>query len=208
MSPVQAYFYPDCLGRILLLAMDEILGPGGAKSVLTFANLPKLIEQKPACSRELKFPFQDVSQIQTALEGVYGVRAGQGLSCRIGQASYKFILREFGADLGLTDQEFRLLPLPARLQAGLASLADFYNRFTDQHVHLDRQTNLTFWHIENCAFCWERQALEPVCGLAVGFLQEALYSFSGGKYYRVEENNCVACGATECTILIDTVPMG
>jgi ribosomal protein S27AE len=41
----------------------------------------------------------------------------------------------------------------------------------------------------------------------VGFLQEAFYWVSGGKYFLVEEKNCIACGDSTCTIVIDQAPM-
>jgi predicted hydrocarbon binding protein len=207
MTSTQAYFYPDCLGRILLQAMDEILGINGVKSVLNFANLADYIGHEPACDRELNFPFRHVSGIQAALEGIYGARAGQGLACRLGRASYKYILREFGSELGLTGLNFHLLPMPTRLKSGLQSLADLYNRFTDQRVRIVPEGNLVSWNIMKCPFCWGRQGIEPACGLEVGLLQEALYSFSGGKYFCVEEKSCVACGDIECKIEIDQIPM-
>jgi predicted hydrocarbon binding protein len=43
--------------------------------------------------------------------------------------------------------------------------------------------------------------------LAVGLLQEALYWVSGGKYFHVEEKNCIASGDSTCTIVIEQAPM-
>ena len=38
------------------------------------------------------------------------------------------------------------------------------------------------------------KAYDPVCHLAVGLLQEALYWVSGGKVFNVEEKTCIAAG--------------
>ena len=43
--------------------------------------------------------------------------------------------------------------------------------------------------------------------MAVGLLQEGLYWVSGGKYFNVEETDCIAKGDLACTIMIDKVPM-
>jgi predicted hydrocarbon binding protein len=39
----------------------------------------------------------------------------------------------------------------------------------------------------------------------VGLLQEALYWVSGGKFYYVEEEDCIAMGDAACVIIIDKV---
>jgi hypothetical protein len=119
----------------------------------------------------------------------------------------KYGLHEFGPELGLTDLAFRLLPLPTRLKVGSEALAGLFNQFTDQRVRLEVDEKHSYWHSERCPLCWERQADGPCCTQAVGFLQEALYWVSGGKYFLVEEKNCIACGDRTCTIVIDQTPI-
>ena len=77
----------------------------------------------------------------------------------------------------------------------------------DQRVRLDEHDGKLYWIIERCPLCWERKAAEPVCHLAVGLLQEALYWLSGGKIFNVEEIACLARGDQACTILIDQTPL-
>jgi predicted hydrocarbon binding protein len=55
--------------------------------------------------------------------------------------------------------------------------------------------------------CWKRRADLPVCHLAVGLIQEALYWATGGKWFSVEETTCIAKGDPVCTIMIDKRPM-
>jgi predicted hydrocarbon binding protein len=43
--------------------------------------------------------------------------------------------------------------------------------------------------------------------MAVGLLQESLYWMSGGKFFSVEETRCIACGDSECNIVIEKLPM-
>ncbi len=207
MKSAPVYFYPNRMGRIILLAMEEILGHNGVNAVLNLAHLPNYIDQYPAYNQDLKFPFEHVSRLETALESAYGPRAGRGLSLRVGRACLKYGLREFGPELGLTDLAFRVLPLPTRLKVGSEALAGLFNQFTDQRVRLEVDKKHIYWHIERCPLCWERQADGPCCDLAVGLLQEALYWVSGGKYFLVEEKNCIACGDSTCTIVIDQTPM-
>jgi predicted hydrocarbon binding protein len=207
MKPLLTYFYPNHLGRIILQAIEEILGHNEVNAVLNFACLPDYLSKYPDSGQDLKFPFEHISRIQAALESLYGSQAGRGLALRIGRACLKYVLREYGPDLGLTGMAFRLLPLPARLKAGTEALVDLFNRFTDQRVHLDVIKKQIYWQIERCPLCWERQSIDPCCSLAVGLLQETSYWISGGKFFQVEEKNCIACGDGECTIVIDQIPM-
>ena len=204
----QPYYYPNRMGRVILLAMEEILGHSGVNAVLNLVKLPEYINHYPPYNQDLYFPFKHISQLQAGLEGAYGPRAGRGLAVRVGRACLKYGLREFGPELGLTDLAFRLLPLQTKIKTGSEAFAVLFNNFTDQRVRLDRDEKFIYWQIERCPLCWERQADAPCCHLAVGLLQEALFWVSGGKYFEVEEKKCIACGDSTCTIVIDRTPMG
>lgn len=200
-------YYPNRMGRIVLQAMEEILGHIGVYAVLNLAHFSDLIDQNPATNLDLKFPFEHFSRLQTAFERAYGPRAGRGLSLRVGRACLKYGLREFGPELGMTDLAFRLLPLPARLKVGSEALAELFNQFTDQHVNLEVDKKQLYWHIERRPLWRERQADGPCCTLVVGLLQEALSWFSRGKTFLVEEKNSNAGEDRLCTIVIDKTPI-
>jgi len=200
-------FHSNRMGRIVLMAMEEVLGHSGVNAVLHLAHLPDYIDQYPAYNQGFKFPLQHLSLLLTAFESAYGPRAGRGLFLRVGRACVKYGLREFGSELGITDLAFRLLPLPTRIKVGSERLAGLFNQITDQAVHLEVDEKYISWQIKHCPLCWERQADIPSCVLAVGLLQEALYWVSGGKNYLVEEQKCIACGDSTCTIVIDRTPM-
>ncbi len=201
------YYYPDRMGRVILLAMEEILGRSEMEAILGLAGLPEYMHPVSPCDRGSQFPFEHVSSIQNALESAYGARSGRGLALRIGRVSFTYGMREFGAELGLTDLTFRLLPMPAKLKGGSEAFAGLFNRFTDQRVRLERTDDLIYWHIERCPLCWQRRTEAACCQLAVGLLQEAFYWVSGGKYFQIEETKCVALGDSACTIVIDLEAM-
>ena len=73
----------------------------------------------------------------------------------------------------------------------------------DQQVRVEVETDRLYWQIERCPVCWKRHGDVPLCHLAVGLLQEALYWVSGGKFFNVEETNCIAKGDAVCTIVIE-----
>jgi hypothetical protein len=201
------YYYPNNMGRIILLAMEEILGHNGINAVLNMADLSNLIDHYPPNNLDLEFKFNDLSKIQATLEEAYGPRGGRGLALRSGRASFKYGLREFAPSFEETDNAYRLLPLNEKIHVGGQILMDTFNTYSDQRVRVEENKEQYTWHIDRCPLCWERQSDSPVCQFAVGLLQEALFWVSGGKFYIVEETHCIAKGDKSCTIAINKQPL-
>jgi len=198
----QTFYYPNKMGRIILLSLEEVIGQENVSVVLKQAGLDHYINHFPPDDLELKFSFSELSQLQVGLEQLYGPRAGRGIALRAGRVCFKHGLREFGPMLGLADLSFRLAPFDAKLRMGAEVFADIFNRFTDQRVRVESTPQALAWHIDVCPVCWQRTTDAPVCHLAVGILQESLYWVSGGKVFKVEETACIAKGDSSCTILI------
>lgn len=203
----ETFYYPNQMGRIILMSMEEVMGRNGVNAVLKLASQQALIEKENSDDTKLDFPFSTVGALGGTLEQVYGPHGGRGLATRIGRACFNYGVRQYSTQMGLTETAFRLLPLPAKLNAGARAFAELFNKFTDQRVRIEEDGKKLLWHIERCPLCWERHAHEPVCHLAVGLLQEALYWLSGGKIFNVEEQTCIATGDKTCTIVIDQSPI-
>jgi predicted hydrocarbon binding protein len=193
------------MGRIVLLAMEEILGRSGLNALLRSVSLAEYID--PPSEQDLAIPFEHIAALQAALETTYGTRAGRGLALRAGRACFKYGLREFGPELGVTSLAFRLLPLPAKLETGGRALAALLNKNLEAQVTLDLDRGHFSWKIESCPLCWGRTTDSPCCHLAVGLLQDAGYWVSGGKTFLVEETRCIAHGDSACTIVLDPHPI-
>ncbi len=201
------YYYPNKIGRIVLLAMEEIMGRNGVNAVLNLAKLRHLINNYPPNNFDRQFGFEEVGSIQQSLDDMYGPRGGRGLALRAGRACFKYGLKEFGPVLGIADLAFRLLPLNMKLKVGAEVFADTFNKYTDQRVRLGEEEDRLIWHNERCPICWGRKSDSPCCHLAVGILQESLYWVSGGKNFSVQEIACIARGDETCTIVIDKKPL-
>jgi len=199
----QQYFYPNKMGRTILQAMNEVLSHVGASAVLNLADLQHRISQLPPDNLDKEYSFEELSRTLLTLEQLYGPRSGRGLALRTGRTCFKYGIRDFGVLIGSTELAFRLLPLETKLRVGAGLFAELFNNYSDQVVRVDETSTQFFWHIDRCPICWQRSANEPICHLAVGVLQEALYWVSGGKYFNVEETECVAKGDPCCTIVVD-----
>ena len=201
------FFYPRKMGRIILLGMEEVMDINGVDALLQLAPLEDFIQKPSPAAASQPIAFEKISLLQSTLEQAYGPRGGRGLALRVGRACFKYGLKEYGSMLGLTETAFRLLPLPAKLYTGAKVFADLFNKHTDQKVRVEEKDNNILWHIDQCPLCWNRKADEPICHLAVGLLQEALYWVSGGKVFNVEETACIARGDKSCTITMDQTPL-
>lgn len=201
------YFYPNKMGRIVLTAMEEIMGRHGVNAILNLAHLHHLVNNYPPNNLQLGFAFDEFSTIQRTLDDMYGVRGGRGLALRAGRETWKYALREFMPILGITDLAFRTLPLGIKIKIGLDVFAETFNKFTDQKVRLGEDERGYLWIIERCPVCWQRTAVSPTCHLAVGLLEESLHWVSRGRRFNVEEVSCIAAGDETCTIVISKKPL-
>jgi predicted hydrocarbon binding protein len=201
------YYYPNKMGRIVLLGLEEVLGRTGINAVLNLARLPGYINCYPPNNLDRCFEFGDLGKLQGALESLYGPQGGRGVALRSGRSCFKYALREFGSLLGITDLAFRLLPSNEKMSRSVSIFADIFNDYSDQRVRIEETATHIFWYVERCPVCWGRHTDQPTCHLLVGILQEALYWVSGGKYFSVQETSCIAAGAAACTIEIDKQPI-
>jgi hypothetical protein len=128
------FFYPNKMGRIVLLSLEEIIGPNAVKAVLNHAGLDHYLKKFPANDLKKQFKFDELIQIQVALEKLFGPRGGRGIALRAGRVCFKYGLRDFGPKLGFSDLAFRLAPLETKLHAGASIFADIFNQFSDQQV--------------------------------------------------------------------------
>lgn len=195
------------MGRIVLTAMEEIMGRHGVNAVLNLGKLRHLVNSYPANNLELGFRFSELSTILQTLDDMYGVRGGRGLAMRAGRETWKYALKEFAPVLGIADLAFRTLPLGIKLKIGLDVFAQTFNRFSDQRVRIAEDTRVYLWIIERCPVCWQRTSPTPCCHLAVGLLEQSLDWVSRGRRFLVKEETCIAAGDETCTISISKKPI-
>jgi predicted hydrocarbon binding protein len=190
------------IGEILLLGVEEIISRSGMNAVLNLAHLtPEGTLEFGEIVRRME--YKDIAAVTQALESMYGPRGGRGIALRAGRASYKYILRQNGTVMGITDLNFRLLPVPARLKTGLDALALLMSKIGDEQVSVVETDQAWIWRSQRCPLCWQRSSKEAVCHFTVGLLQEFFAWASSGRVYSVTETECQAAGADACLFQID-----
>ena len=202
------YYYTNMIVRFTLEAMEEIMGKNGLNAILNLAGLPHLIDNYPPANLDKEFEFADFSSLMGALEDMYGPRGGRGLQLRAGRVGFARGGQKMGAMVGVGDLAFKVLPLGAKLKAGLPAMAMVFSQFSDQKSTVSDEGDYYAYRMAPCPVCWGRTADRPICFAGKGLLEEGLHWVSGGRKFRVEEIECVAMGDEACTYAIYKEPIG
>lgn len=201
------YYYPNRMGRIILLAYEEVVRHTALHALLKMAGHSHYAHTPPVNNNDKQFPFEVIGGLTQALLDMYGPRGARGVALRVGRVCFKHGIREYGAMMGVAELTFQLLPMSIKLEKGARAFADLLNNHTDQIVRLQETPETLYWHIDRNPICWGVETAQPCCHLAVGLLQESLLWLSGGKTFQVEETACIACGDDACTIAIKRKPL-
>jgi predicted hydrocarbon binding protein len=205
--PKSGYYYANKFSRIMLEALEDVMGKNGLNAILNLAHLPHLIDNYPTGNLAKEFDFADVSAINLSLEEMYGQRGGRGLALRAGRATFADALRNFGALAGAGDLAFKVLPLHVKMRIGLPAMAKIFSQVSDQKTTVEEHQDEFIYTIHRCPVCWGRSdADKPVCFIAVGLLQEGLKWLSGGNEFRVNESRCIGMGDEVCEFIIQKTP--
>lgn len=198
--------FPNKISRILLRAVQDVIGEGGYEAVLSTARLPELIETLPPEDFKPGLTYREIGRLFEAMESIYGVSGGRRFVRQAGQASFRYWMEGFGGILGLADVVFRIMPIKLRLKIAVEVVAEIMNRYSGQHLVLGEGSDGYFVVLERCGFCEGRRTEVPICAFPVGLLDETLFWVSRGHRFSVEETSCIACGDPVCTIFIDREP--
>lgn len=203
----KTYYYPNRMGRIVLTAMEDIMGNNGVNAVLNLAGVPGMVNNYPPNNLQLGFRFEDLAAVQESVDQIFGANGGRVIAQRTGRETFKYALKDFMPVMGIADLAFRALHVGIKIKIGLGVFAETFNKFTDQRVRLSEESDRHLWIIERCPVCWQRKKSEPCCHLAVGLLQESLKWVSNGREFHVEEIKCIAAGDDNCIISINKQPI-
>jgi hypothetical protein len=206
--PLSGFYYPNRMGRIYLMAMEEMLGRNAFNTLLGLSDMREFMRELPADDLKKGFDFAHISNLNQGLEDVYGEREMRNKTLRGGRVLFARGLQQFGALAGVGDLAFKVLPLPTKLKIGLPAIARIFTQFSDQTSYVEEAEDCYYYYIERCSMCWGRRQCErPIGHTAVGILQEALRWVGGGLEFRIEEQECIGMGAPRGVFRIDKEPI-
>lgn len=209
MTPVEAFrglCYPNKIGRLTFLSLEEVMGVNGVKALLRLADLPQFIDAYPPNDLKREFPFEAIAATSVALGTMYGPRGARGLELRAGRVAFTLGLKEFGPLLGMADLALKLMPVTMKLKIVLNATAQTFDRFSDQSSSVQEEKTRFVYHITK-----DPSSLRPDPGLnfyiARGILEEATAWVSGGRRFSVEQVTCIGLGDPTTSFIINKEPL-
>lgn len=174
----------------------------GAQEVLGIERMQAVRNLLPQAGA-LCSPADETEQFLRVLEEMFRAPAVHGLALRIGRATFPYWLKYLGDQLGFRNQEFRLLPAPRRIDAGLQALAGMLGELCGEEIILSDEGKYWQWQVVDRL----RSETVSACFLKVGLLQEFACWAGGGRFYPVTRTECCAAGGSACTYRIDKKPL-
>lgn len=203
----ESRFYPNKIGRLALLSLEDVMGRNGVNALLNLAGCKHLVNSYPANDYKREFAFRDLSLIMEAMDTMYGVRGARGMELRAGRYAFNLGLKEFGPLLGVGDMALKLMPMTIKMKITLNLTARTFASYADQPTRVEERKGQFLYIIEKCPVCWGRHTDRPCCFIAQGILEEALTWVTGGRNFKVEQVECRAMGTSECVWTIDKEPI-
>jgi hypothetical protein len=194
--------YPNKLGRIILMASEEVLGRNGLKAILAQARLQHLYDSYPPNNLAQEFSFDQAGSLFQALDEMYGRRTGRRLARRIGQRCFAIGLRQMHLVHFLSRVAFRLLPPETRMRVALEVGSRVVGKLTGHPVRLRENDGHYYCSTRKCGFCRKRRCGSPCCDVVAGILQETVGWIDTGSDFSVRETTCIGAGQPVCTFEI------
>ena len=193
------FYLTNRYARIILGGYEETLGRDRLARALSQARLESWLAEYPLDDLDLGVDFVSFPALDMALEEMYGRRGGCGLAIRAGRAAVPELLHAFGAQMGVDQVAFKLLPLREKISSGLQALAGLLGEVSDQPALVAEKADRFLFALPRCATCWGRlQADRPMCFLMTGILQEWVKWLAAGQDWPVAETHCIAMGDAVC----------
>jgi len=198
---------PNDALRLLMLAVEEVLGADGLKTVLHKAQLERYIGNPPPKNLELGARFSEYGAVEQAVEDVVGGRGAKAVLLRVGRATFNYAMREQSAVLGLAGQALRVMPLPmtAKMKLLLEQMVAAANRTVNQPTRFEEDADSFTWVVDHCICLYRPQHTAPCCSVTMGGLVEAM-KWLTDKSFPVQEVTCMNLGADACRLRIPKNP--
>ena len=199
---------PNDALRLLLLAIEEVMGAEGMKAVLHGAKLDRYIGNYPAKNLELGIKFAEYGGTEQAIEDFYGPRGAKAMLQRVGRATFNYGMKEQSAVLGLAGQALKLMPLPvvAKQKLLLEQMVAAQNKTVQMPTKLEEDGDAFYWVIDHCVCIYRPKHEMSCCYITLGGLVEAM-KWLTDKTYAVQEVACLNTGGAACRFKIPKTPV-
>jgi len=196
---------PNANVRLLLIALQEVMGDNGLKAVLKQGGLEQYVDNFPPDNTERQAKFSEYGQIQQAVENFYGgPRGARAMMRRAGHATFKQTLQSRAAILGLAGVAIKVLPEGTRMKFILDRIAKASTEEVNLPAHVDELADHFVFVAEACTCVFRKRdpKLGPCCFVTAGVL-EAAVEWATGHRHSVKEIACLQNGDDACRYRVE-----
>jgi predicted hydrocarbon binding protein len=185
--------------RVILLAVEDVVGKRGTEEVLHKAGLPQYIGNYPPSDTEFGgHQLRFMSQINHALFDVYGRRGARAILRRSGRSRAVDAISENSLIATATKLAAKVMPRRTKVRLMLDTAAKEYSAQLGTSIAIEENGEFFFWSDPNCGNCLEWQSDQPVCFTTVGFIHGLVAWILEDEDLGVEEIECRAKGDRAC----------
>jgi predicted hydrocarbon binding protein len=185
--------------RVILVAVEDVVGKRGVESLLRQAGLSQYINNFPPSNNELGgHRLVYMSQINRALFDVYGKRGARAILMRTGKSRAQDGIAENGMVANATKIAAKFLPRRTKVKLTLDTAAKEYSEQLGTHVKIEEDGEFFYWTDPQCGNCIDWQNDQPVCYTTVGFIHGLVAWILEDDNFKVEEIACRAKGDAAC----------
>jgi hypothetical protein len=196
---------PNANLRLLLVALQEVMGDNGLKAVLKQGGFVQYIDHFPPDDTNRESKFSTYGQIQQAVESFYGgPRGARAMMRRAGHATFQHTLKSRPAILGLVGVALKVVPEGTRMKFMLDRIAKASTDEVNLPAHVEERGDHFLFVAEacTCVFRSRDPKLGPCCFVTAGVL-EAAVEWATGKRHAVKEIACLQNGDDACRYRVE-----
>ena len=172
--------------RAVMDGIEGIMGTNGLKTILNYAKLSYLFDNKPPYSFAKNYTEEEFAALTDSIYVIVGIRGATALIRLIGREIAKFVIEQgmFASTLELEGEE-RFL-----------KIVDIYIMVTERG-RVYKENDIIYFDYKECTGCKDKVSKSPMCSTIVGFFSECL-RWVGLDDMEIVETKCKAVGDETC----------
>ncbi len=172
--------------RAVMDGIEVIMGTNGLKTMLNYARLSYLFDNKPPYSFAKNYTEEEFAALTNSIYVIVGIQGAKALIRLIGKEIAKFVI----------DQGMYTSTLEFEGEERFLKMVDIYIMVTERG-RVYKENDILYFDYKECTGCKDKTSKSPMCSTIVGFFTECL-RWAGLEEMEVVETKCKAVGDETC----------
>jgi predicted hydrocarbon binding protein len=186
--------------RVVLLAVEEVIGKNGLKSVLNYAGLATYIDNFPPNNAEKNgIRISDNMKMAMGIEEVFGRDGARAILFQVGRMNAKWGLEENPDVAEAAKSAMATMSEHDRAKTILTFAANAVSTQLSTETWVEEDGDCILVKDKAASYCFDRKSDAPVCHPISGFWSGLVEWAVGNKEWKAQETGCMAMGDEFCT---------